>query len=1800
MLLTTVNCDTSATGEPNLYFKNNLAKGLIEPGKFDGLHADLFNGHAILSLNEPYFFGHEPRDSEEDERLSRFGRRRVEHLVNINGGENPADLRGVEQYTQNIGDSWLCVPTIVDVTLNIFPDNDIYSFRSLSTQFYLMDKITYNQTHVRAVIAVLPRTTGTIFGSLIMDSKTDPKRNYRYVLKSVSRRNVFEIKPLIGRSVDVKSQFTHEISIHNPYSYPLQIEDVWSSESFFTLSPPVTHQSSNKSCAHSSTLWEIPPHNSKNIIRMHFNASNKPVGTYRGFVRVELKNALHNNSTFFIPIDVSTVVQGIHKNEEVLEMGTFISKDKRSRDITLFNANDDPVLVHKIDVIGDRSVACQIKVDFDVSRGVILAPHTSTTVATFTFVPKEEGVNSGFIRIFHNSTSWPIIHLPFNARVWYGTLDYRLNSTAFQIQNKLTTSHPMVFLNSFNTAITFHMATIYDPRFEIHDFKPNTQLSSTDRSEILTIRFNNNHHPNVTNLGYKTHLILDTNITRLFVPLQVYDGRLEHVTFGTNTPSNVIKMGQVSTNQNKTQFVTIYNPNPIPVILSSWKVINHDQSSHQVNISFSKIYSTNDTIHDLSNHQPTSYANSINKKISKNDEPILTMHPLQKIIIKVELFTLTNKPGHVRAATIQFTSPHHVLNVQVDCESLAGQLSLTQSLTFENTFPGRVVKQNIYATSTYDRRVKIVSITCNDMRFQTFNFESYIEPNQNIQIATIGFNSSRMPGGNYMSVESDQSNSKSFKSGSTSVSTHEFNNYRLRRSMYDELHKRRSHVFDTLLSIQVDLNPLGNGSTTNTLHFSIPMNGTMVMPELAIERTLTFKVTPIGNTVQKFVKIENPSDHPISVQLILGNDALARFLNRKSDIVNKLHVTSNPGYTEFHLHKEGRHNAVVAPHKQIELGPITFSPRQRLSEAILYVRNNLTLYDMIQLRGIGGDGAIVFEDQGTELFTLQFDISESNLMHHSQDFVYQKEFTLVNKGNIAVLIHGATIDGINCAAYGVELNQCNTSHMVLLAGQSVRFVISFVPDFTSSIIDLTIRLSTSQGMIHYPLKLTLPHHMLHFYYHYQHGNKKISTLQRSFRLVIAGVLLLLALFMLMRCVKDMKGFLGIMPSHSNPVAPSSTKPSSSSSTSEHVIDHVSDKKNSSSNREQVIVAPKKKVKKSSNSVIQRSSSHNSLLDHVNGSTGNNKEMTTSSTKNAGDQIVVASDKQVADKQSTSSISTPPPSSSPISSTTTTTIVEEEKKKVHEKKKKSEKSIINEKSSPSSLLEQKRRTIKPIITTKQQDVIDVDKKKNQSPLPTSPATLKKKKSDHETHHHHQQPTTPITSTTDHDFKPKQIKKRSTSNAHSEQNHHQPNQQHSIPSTTTTTTTSSSSSNKHPSTLHVSTTSAPASISSLNNHHDDLISNYNNFNQYIKKKKEINQQQQQQDQSSSSTQSTSNHNHHHHAHTHHLDSTRERSSSDPATYQSDQISLGGSSQTNSNADSPHLSQDDEDDQSSVDSSDIATIHNAIGMIGGYTRNHMMQQYDSTFADSPSSPILPNMNTFKTEPMPSLFNQQQQQQQQHDPWLQGPRKRTSEEFNNNLYGYGTAANPASALFGGYGNNPFHSVYQPQNELGYRSYAQDHSSYGNMFNHQFVSSLQPTSNHHTYSLFDAPSTPDKLFSPSFVSAGGVAGGAGGSVYNQSVQPVSPLNTNVGNDMYGTPPKKSSSLMRNVLDKNLLYASNESFFSSSPSRFTLPSTAAGGDLSSYGSIGPKRNLTGEMMDNKLQEYAQEEEVEEANPLWNQ
>ena len=317
--------------------------------------------------------------------------------------------------------------------------------------------------------------------------------------------------------------------------------------------------------------------------------------------------------------------------------------------------------------------------------------------------------------------------------------------------------------------------------------------------------------------------------------------------------------------------------------------------------------------------------------------------------------------------------------------------------------------------------------------------------------------------------------------------------------------------------------------TSEVRGFLFTARAALSWPLLSAQSSVAFPLTQLGNSSRQEVVVTNPSSRPLLVHLV-PQSAYPNAQNVLNLLPNRIKLQStDEGTTEKEDPSLFKIESVTdaedpfvalenfgegfAEKFGVEISPTTFpvilKPGQsaRVSmlftpndppgprASVLFVRNNLTGVDIIDLIGSGANGDIKFGNRRAGSIIHAFEVTEKHLKdcdktatssnskgHGLPNLTVKRPFTARNTGQVPLWVTGFDVDGKACEGFGFKVLDCEP--FLLAANDSKKINIAFTPDFTLSRVTRTLTLRTSlggrpgQGDVRYSLAATVPSHLL--------------------------------------------------------------------------------------------------------------------------------------------------------------------------------------------------------------------------------------------------------------------------------------------------------------------------------------------------------------------------------------------------------------------------------------------------------------------------------------------------------------------------------------------------------------------------------------------------------------------------------------------------------------------------------------------------------------------------------------------------
>ncbi len=964
------------------------------------------------------------------------------------GVSSAAPLVEISASRQDWPAQWVCTPQNRDIIVShneasdiqvIAISSDIPEFQT--TAFKKMT-IAPGQSFSFPMIFV-PHRVGFVSATIVVQTNIG---NFLHNLRGEGIPNPFGLQALESRRVMIGSDTSHSIDFTNSLNKTaIQIKEVFSTDNFLRLDLPgaATGEDTVKV---PGSYWHIAAGKQSTIVYVSFSSASP--GRHSGFVHIRT-----STDYFLVPVSIIVLKHGLHAIPDVVDFGVINLPQVVSKvvHLSLFYTGFSNISITSV-----TAASPDPHLSIKANTSIILQNGQEFEVAAIQFrgVDSGPGDFSGKLVVRSNDTHpvYSKIEVQYRVKVLFGSFDCPETSTSFLFDSKSLAplTQEITLTNRFLVPATLMSASVPSSSlFSVKGFPYRQVLAPGQSASTFTVTFT----PNSSNLLFTANLVVISDISPVSIPLRVYHGGLRfsgsHPVDGDPTRS-FIDFGVFGVNDARVSTFSIINPNPTKIAI------------HSVNSSLSWVDVRLDSIRN--SHGVSLGRESIARHVSSSSSsPQYFLEGGATAVFVVEIVCAREEE---REGDISIISASQSLNVKIKYRSLLGSLTFIPALIrYDPTFPGRLLRKTIYVKSSYVAPLHVVSLLSSDSRFVPVLTNETLKPNVRVAVGFLDFEPSLLPMQDGVDDSSVKDLVRNTPLENRPLSTQDIDNMKRYDALWDHLLMKGAGDIRALLTLNTDV----------AMGCTLAVRASLTKPSLLRQASLHFPLTHLGLSVNQSIRLFNPSDQNVVVQLHLAHSDLSE--NDAKD--------GGEDSSSFHVSPELMAGAVIPPHGQADFGPIFFTPllRKQLS-ATLYIRNNLTLMQTVVIKGEGGSGKLVFEDAGVQKDSLNIIIDEVALGLNKQQvpvlppsgFEVLRTFIARNSGNLPLFIQEFSIDGGGCQNFGFRLHNCGK--FSLKPGEHTSFTVSYRPDFSSSLIKRQLVVTSSLGTTQVPLLATISPHLL--------------------------------------------------------------------------------------------------------------------------------------------------------------------------------------------------------------------------------------------------------------------------------------------------------------------------------------------------------------------------------------------------------------------------------------------------------------------------------------------------------------------------------------------------------------------------------------------------------------------------------------------------------------------------------------------------------------------------------------------------
>ncbi|XP_076871161.1 transmembrane protein 131 [Brachyhypopomus gauderio] len=929
-------------------------------------------------------------------------------------------------------------------------------------------------------VVFLARVVGNVENTLFIN--TSHHGVFTYQVFGVGIPNPYRLRPFVGARVPVNSSFSPLINIFNPHSEPLQVVEMYSSGGDLHLELPTGQQGGTKK------LWEIAPFETKGVMRASF--SSRDADNHTAFIRIKT-NASNEDEFIILPVEVEvTSAPGIYSSTEMLDFGTLRSQDRpKQLNLHLLNSGAKDVSIMSV-----RPTPSNEAITVEFKQITLKAGESRyTKVASIHFdasKARRPDQFSGKITVKAKEKSYSKLEIPYQAEVLEGYLGFDHTATLFHIRDSPVepVHRPIYLSNTFSFAISVHNVSLPEDAktmFNVQNFSRPVLIRPHQSCYIFALLF----RPVRPSIHIDSNILLITNASKFHLPVRAYTGFLEPVVLPPSPQEHILDYGVLSATDTSTLVFVVVNSNPIELEIKSWLVTGDSLSMELLSTEKGNRTVALSRVQKLQNTSAADYKTVI-------------LASGYYAAFKVTLMAKSLEGTYDGA--VHITTDYEILTIPVKALIAVGTLSCSpKHMIMAASFPGKVVHQALSIQSSFSQRVRlqqILSLT-EDARFYYKRLRSNkveLEPRHKSKVANIYFDASLQCGdhcyvGLPFVLKSESRPHSLVMQEDIWDADVDLHQKLLKR--WRELKERSGVEVQAIFEVNTDLQKKVQAKISAELSWPSLVNSSQLV---------LFPLTNTNTTSEEEVILENPADVPVYVQVlpialyptptaftgILGDRFPRRTLSNMDINTlefevqrNQSSVMSSTGFVEgttrpFVL------NILLKPGEAKSFS-VRFTPISNHSvSSLLVVRNNLTVVELIMVRGQGTRESVKIAGKvpgrGS---SLRFKMTEALLKDCSENkpkepnFTLRRTFRLENTGLLPIHVRSMEISGTVCEGYGFKVLNCQ--EFALKPNTSKDLIILFTPDFTSSRVIRELKLVTAGGSeFVFVLNASLPYHVL--------------------------------------------------------------------------------------------------------------------------------------------------------------------------------------------------------------------------------------------------------------------------------------------------------------------------------------------------------------------------------------------------------------------------------------------------------------------------------------------------------------------------------------------------------------------------------------------------------------------------------------------------------------------------------------------------------------------------------------------------
>jgi len=527
--------------------------------------------------------------------------------------------------------------------------------------FFMTNTLSYN---ISLESVAIPSTD--VFCSLPSDKVIEPDQTVKIKVFICSSKEGIITVPIVLKSSIGSLVYPLCISSSGgdpPLDVPCKIFQSTIFKNSFSIDLPESFTKKNSAIVYDSNMFIVSQ--SSFSRQFDFYINNLENGTYITFLSLYNKGIMYT-----YPVFIKHEFELLFSDPSCVFLRVSDTSDISS--VKLINPTPNSIIIESINKSHDFPESLVVQ-----QKTTIIPPNCQVEFASlilhnnnkYGYFDSFLSVSYFSLSIGHQNLSIPIKGFILNGSLYsippvIHSLPIVQNEYSFRIENKYEIPI-LVFMISINSSF-FHVSESYPILIPPFSCSQKINIFCSGANEIII-------DPIV--------VVVCTNVSTLYVPIKVYKGTIGFMNSNNSIFESVkiIKLGQVLSNSFIKIPLSIYNPNPEPILLTSINCTSGIEIFSQLSDSFPSFRQT--WIPSFSEYELELYVHFLHTTKVKFTKDVLFLH-----------------------------SQFGTLKVEINWVPINGDFQISNAITHDNIL-GSIIKSNLTAQSTYSKRIQIQKVS---------------------------------------------------------------------------------------------------------------------------------------------------------------------------------------------------------------------------------------------------------------------------------------------------------------------------------------------------------------------------------------------------------------------------------------------------------------------------------------------------------------------------------------------------------------------------------------------------------------------------------------------------------------------------------------------------------------------------------------------------------------------------------------------------------------------------------------------------------------------------------------------------------------------------------------------------------------------------------------------------------------------------------------------------------------------------------------------------------------------------------